>query len=271
MQSGNIAFRSLELESLDSPDALEGDILTKLGLTRFRPEVAPIVGEVIAGGAAERAGLRAKDEIVAIDGAKIENWSEVVERVRSAPGDPLSFVVAREGGEVELRITPQRTVENGEAVGKMGAGPIVDRQAMERLFTEVRYGAFESFARALYKTWDTSVFTLKMLGRMLVGEISWKNLSGPITIADYAGQTAQLGVIYYFGFLALISISLGVLNLLPIPLLDGGHLMYYTVEFLKGSPVSERVMEIGQRIGIALLFTLMAFALFNDINRLLSS
>jgi regulator of sigma E protease len=271
MESGNIAFRALELESLNSPEALEGDILGKLGLTRFRPEVAPVVGEVIGGGAANAAGLRAKDEIIEIDGVAIENWSEVVERVRASPERSLSFVVARDGSETRLSITPERTIENGKPIGKMGAGPVVDRVAMERLFTEVRYGVGESLTRAIYKTWDTSVFTLKMLGRMLVGEVSWKNLSGPITIADYAGQTAQLGIVYYFGFLALISISLGVLNLLPIPLLDGGHLMYYTAEILKGSPVSERVMEIGQRIGIALLFTLMAFALFNDINRLLSS
>ena len=271
MESGNIAFRTLDLESLDSPDALEGDILARLGLTRFRPEVAPVVGEVIRGGAADAAGLRAKDEIIEIDGVAIENWSEVVERVRASPEQSLSFVVARDGKDERLLITPERTVENGKPIGKMGAGPVVDRAAMERLFTEVRYGVVESFTRAIYKTWDTSVFTFRMLGRMLVGEVSWKNLSGPITIADFAGQTAQLGFVYYFGFLALISISLGVLNLLPIPLLDGGHLMYYTAEILKGSPVSERVMEIGQRIGIALLFTLMAFALFNDINRLLSS
>ncbi|MDP1716464.1 MAG: RIP metalloprotease RseP, partial [Burkholderiales bacterium] len=138
------------------------------------------------------------------------------------------------------------------------------------LITEVRYGPLESMSKALLKTWDTSVFSLKMLGKMIVGEVSLKNLSGPITIADYAGQSAQSGWVSYLMFLALISISLGVLNLLPIPLLDGGHLMYYTVEVLKGSPVPDRVMEIGQQFGMALLLTLMAFALYNDINRLIS-
>jgi regulator of sigma E protease len=128
----------------------------------------------------------------------------------------------------------------------------------------------EALGLAASKTWEMSVFSLRMLGRMLTGEVSWKNLSGPVTIADYAGQSAQLGLTPYLAFLALISISLGVLNLLPIPLLDGGHLMYYAVEVVKGSPLSERAMEVGQRVGLALLLCLMAFAFYNDINRLLS-
>jgi regulator of sigma E protease len=138
------------------------------------------------------------------------------------------------------------------------------------MITEVRYGPLDGLLKALHKTWDTSIFSLKMLGKMIVGEVSLKNLSGPITIADYAGQSAQSGLTSYLMFLALISISLGVLNLLPVPLLDGGHLMYYTVEVFKGSPVSDRAIEIGQHVGIALLFTLMVFALYNDINRLLA-
>jgi len=135
----------------------------------------------------------------------------------------------------------------------------------------VSYGPLDAAPKALAKTWEMSVFSLRMLGKMIVGEISWRNLSGPVTIADYAGQSASLGLAPYLSFLALISISLGVLNLLPIPLLDGGHLMYYTIELLKGSPVSERVMELGQRAGLAVLLFLMAFAFYNDIHRLLSS
>jgi len=137
--------------------------------------------------------------------------------------------------------------------------------------TEVRYGPLEAVVRAAQRTWEVSTFTLMMLGKMLVGDVSLKNLSGPITIADYAGQSAQLGWLPYLSFLALISISLGVLNLMPVPLLDGGHLMYYVAEIVKGSPVSERVMEVGQQVGMVLLFSLMAFALYNDINRLLGS
>jgi regulator of sigma E protease len=138
------------------------------------------------------------------------------------------------------------------------------------MLVRVQHGLLDSLSRAVARTADISVFSLKMLGRMLIGEVSWKHLSGPVTIADFAGQSASLGWISYLTFLALISISLGVLNLLPIPLLDGGHLMYYLIEIVKGRPVSERAMELGQRVGLALLLVMMAFAFYNDLNRLLT-
>jgi len=142
------------------------------------------------------------------------------------------------------------------------------KREFERMTTTVRYGPVEAIGKAAHKVWDLSVFSIKMLGRMIVGDVSWKNLSGPITIADYAGQSAQMGWITYLGFLALVSVSLGVLNLLPIPLLDGGHLVYYLAEIVMRRPVSERVMEIGQRFGLALLLGLTFFAFYNDLNRL---
>lgn len=268
--SDAIAWRELNLAGL-SGEQLDSDFLRAVGFSYYRPPVKPVIGEVVSGGAAQRAGLRPGDEFVAIEGRDITRWEQVVEMVRSRPGKPFRVDIQREGRLLpEIVLTPSMVVEGGREVGKIGAAPRIDPRVMEGLTANVRFGPVESLTRALHKTWDTSTFTLKMLGKMIVGEVSLKNLSGPITIADYAGQTAQSGWVAYLLFLALISISLGVLNLLPIPLLDGGHLMYYTVEIIKGSPVSERTIEIGQHVGVALLFTLMAFALYNDINRLIS-
>ena len=193
-----------------------------------------------------------------------------MEQVRRHPAAELRLTFQRGAERRELTLIPETVQQNGSAIGRIGAAAKLDQQALDKLVTVVRYGAASALAKAVEKTWDTSVFSLRMLGRMLLGQVSWKNLSGPVTIADYAGQSAQLGIISYLNFLALISISLGVLNLLPIPLLDGGHLMYYTVEIFKGSPVSDQMMEIGQKIGLTLLLVLMAFAFYNDINRLIS-
>jgi regulator of sigma E protease len=167
-------------------------------------------------------------------------------------------------------MVPEATSENGEPIGRIGIAVAEPALGGVSMFGEVRYGVGAGLVKAGRQTWETSVLSLQMIGRMFTGEVSWKNLSGPVTIADYAGQTAQLGWSHYIKFLALISISLGVLNLLPIPVLDGGHLLYYVIEIIKGGPISERVMEIGQQIGLALLVMLMAFAFYNDINRLIS-
>ncbi|HYC48412.1 MAG TPA: RIP metalloprotease RseP [Burkholderiales bacterium] len=268
-ESGERAERELDLSRL-SPADLDSDFLRTLGLTRQQPVLAPVIGNVVAGGAAERAGLKAGDEIVSINNRRALVWDDIVSAVRSHPGRELTFEVRRDEARVTLAVTPEVYTEAGKPVGRIGAGPKVDRAALAALTIEVRYGPVESIGKALYKTWDTSVFSLQMLGKMIVGEVSLKNLSGPITIADYAGQSAQMGWVSFLLFLALISISLGVLNLLPIPLLDGGHLMYYVFEIFKGSPVSDKAIEIGQHLGMALLFVLMAFALYNDINRLIS-
>jgi regulator of sigma E protease len=253
------------------PADLDGDFLQKLGLQPYEPLVRPIIGKLAEGGVAQRAGLRADDRIVRIDGHDIAQWKELVEAVRSHPGSAMHLEIERAGSLLALDVTPDATNEAGKQVGKIGAAPFVDQHEFDALMTSVSYAPPAAFGQAVRKTWETAAVSLKMMGKMVFGEISMKNLSGPITIADYAGQSAQMGVTAYLGFLALISISLGVLNLLPIPLLDGGHLLYYTVELVKGSPVSEKAWEVGQNMGIALLVTLMAFALYNDISRLILS
>jgi regulator of sigma E protease len=182
----------------------------------------------------------------------------------------MTMAVERAGHLRTLEVRPEAVELNGERVGRIGAAPFVPPSHAEKMLVRVQYGPLESAWKAIDKTVDISVFSLRMIGKMVIGEVSWRHLSGPVTIADFAGQSAQLGWISYLTFLALISISLGVLNLLPIPLLDGGHLMYYVVEIIKGSPVSERAMELGQRVGLALLLVMMAFAFYNDFNRLLS-
>jgi regulator of sigma E protease len=178
--------------------------------------------------------------------------------------------VERAGATRAVEVVPDAVNAGTTRIGRIGAGPRQPEGYADKLLIRVQHGPIEAFARGAAKTWDIAVFSLKMLGKMLVGEISWRHLSGPVTIADFAGQSAQMGWISYVTFLALISISLGVLNLLPIPLLDGGHLMYYAIEIVKGRPVSERFMELGQRVGLALLLVMMAFAFYNDLNRLLT-
>ncbi len=264
-----LTWRTLDLSRFDL-EGFDSDPLARLGLRLNRPDVAPIIGTVVPGSVAEAGGLRAGDRVISIDGGAILVWEDVVKAVRAHPAETLQLQILREGNRIEIRLRPEAVQQNGERFGRIGAAPQVDAGAMKDLVATVRYAPWPALVLAFERTWETSAFSLKMLGKMAIGEVSWKNLSGPVTIADYAGQSAQLGIGAYVAFLALISISLGVLNLLPIPLLDGGHLLYYLVEIFKGSPLSERAMELGQRLGLTLLLSLMAFAFYNDLNRLLA-
>src|SRR5512139_1342905 len=266
---GLAAGRSVRLDASKlETENLERDVLRPLGIVRYDPEIAPVIGQVLPDSAAARAGFKPGDRVIAADGQAVANWQDWVQRVRQHPGTPLRIEYERQGQRTELTVIPDAVVEAGERIGRIGAAPQVDEAVLAALMTEVRYGPLDALWQGTVKTWDMSVFTLEMMGRMVLGQVSWRNLSGPLTIADYAGQSATLGWISFVGFLALVSVSLGVLNLLPIPLLDGGHLMYYVAEVFTGRPVSERTMEIGGRIGMALLLLLMSFALFNDLQRL---
>jgi regulator of sigma E protease len=261
-EKGQIAFRRLDLSGLSAAD-LDSDFLNKIGLTRFSPA---LIGEVQAAKAGQRAGLRGGDEVLAVDGKPITSWEELVAAVQPSAGNSLVLTIRRGNETLEVPVVPDAVEEGGRTVGRIGVAR--DVSLFEKQLVQVRYGPLAALGQAVVKTWEISVLSLQMLGKMITGEVSLKNLSGPITIADYAGQSAQMGWLYYLRFIALISISLGVLNLLPVPVLDGGHLMYYIVEIIRGRPVSERALEIGQRIGMVVLFSLMVFAIYNDIHRL---
>lgn len=249
---------------------MEKDPLTPLGLVLYRPPLPAIVGQVMPTSAAAIAGFRTGDRVLEIDGKQISEWADVGATVRNSVGRPLVFTIDRAGQRMTLTATPRLSGEGEARVGRLGIAVKEDTSVMSGMTTLVRYNPWEAATRAVAKTWDTAIISLRMMGRMITGELSWKNLSGPVTIADYAGQTARLGLSYYLSFVALISISLGVLNLLPVPVLDGGHLMYYLAEFIKGKPLSDRVLAIGQQVGFSLLALLMLFAFYNDFNRLFS-
>ena len=262
-----LTWRTLDLSGFDL-EGFDSDPLARLGLRLNLPDVAPVIDKIVPGSVADVGGLRPGDRVVSIDGGEIRVWEDLVKAVRARPGEFLKLGIVRGSEKIDIRLKPEAVQAYGSRFGRIGASPRRDPQAMKDLVTTVRYSPAAALGMALERTWEMSAFSLKMLGKMVVGQVSWKNLSGPVTIADYAGQSAQLGIGAYIAFLALISISLGVLNLLPIPLLDGGHLLYYLVEIFKGSPVSERTMELGQRLGLTLLLFLMAFAIYNDFNRL---
>lgn len=268
-EQSEVAFRRLALQAAGE-QGWEGDALERLGIRFFRPNLPPVVGKVLAGSPGEVAGLRSGDEIVAVDGSEVVTWHDFVLKVRDAAERTLRVELLRDGRPVAVDVVPEAISERGRRIGRVGVAVAESPDAVREVRIFVRYGFFAAGGKALAETWDKSVFSLVMLGKMLTGEVSWRNLSGPVTIADYAGQSARLGIDYYLKFMALVSISLGVLNLLPIPVLDGGHLMYHMIEVVRRRPLSERAMEIAQQVGLSILFVLMAFAFFNDMNRLFS-
>lgn len=246
------------------------DVTELLGLSPWKPDIPAVLGGVSVKGAAEAAGFKAGDRIVSIDEDIIVNWKKVVEIIQSSADKPLSIMIERDGRQQAISLTPQKKQIGDKEVGFMGAYPKVPESLINKTRTTVEYGPVEALVRAVDETWMFSMLTLKVLGKMVVGEAALDNISGPITIAQYAGITASIGFLTYLKFLAMISVSLGVLNLLPVPMLDGGHLFYYLIEIIKGSPVSQKIEEMGQQFGMTILFMLMSLAIFNDIQRLIN-
>jgi regulator of sigma E protease len=255
------------LSELTEPGAL----LPGLGLRPWSPTLPPVIGEVVPGGTAAAAGLRVGDEILSADDQPVSDWSDWVERVRSVPGSTMLLRVRREGTDISLPLTiGSVTDDSGVVVGRIGAAVRVADDLYEGYRAQQRYGAGAAFTHALERTWSMSVLTVRMVIRMVTGDVSVKNISGPINIAQYAGYSASVGLASFLNFLAVVSLSLGILNLLPIPVLDGGQVVYQVAEAVKGKPLSERAQILGQQIGIAWLVLVMSFAFYNDLSRLFS-
>ncbi|MDN5498827.1 MAG: sigma E protease regulator RseP [Shewanella sp.] len=242
--------------------------ITALGLGVYRPAIEPQIALISEGSAAAKSDLKVGDTLVAINGQQYTDWQAFVDIIQHSANVPVELTVRRNGEQFAISVTPA-SVKNsdGKDIGVLGVSP-AQAQWPENMRLQLEYGPIESFAIAADKTWQLVVVSFKMIGKLFTGDVSVKNLSGPISIAQGAGNSANYGLVYFLGFLALISVNLGIINLLPLPVLDGGHLLYYFVEVITGKPVSEKVQEIGFRFGAALLLMLMSIALFNDFARL---
>ncbi|MCD8549391.1 MAG: sigma E protease regulator RseP [Shewanella xiamenensis] len=242
--------------------------ITALGLGVYRPAIEPQIALISEGSAAAKSDLKVGDTLVAINGQQYTDWQAFVDIIQHSANVPVELTVRRNGEQFAISVTPA-SVKNsdGKDIGVLGVSP-AQAQWPENMRLQLEYGPIESFAIAADKTWQLVVVSFKMIGKLFTGDVSVKNLSGPISIAQGAGSSANYGLVYFLGFLALISVNLGIINLLPLPVLDGGHLLYYFVEVITGKPVSEKVQEIGFRFGAALLLMLMSIALFNDFARL---
>ena len=258
--------------TLELQDWLRGaeqpDPVTALGLTSWKPPVPPLIGQVSPDGAAAAAGLEAGDLIVAINDTPVDDWLvDVVPTIQSSAGQPLQLTIERDGRSRLLELTPAAREQDGKQIGFIGAG-IEAFEWPEHMMRSISHNPLAAIPVAMVKTWDMTALTLDSLKKMITGLVSAKNLSGPITIAKVAGASAKSGLESFLSFIAYLSISLGVLNLLPIPVLDGGHLVYYTAEWIRGKPLSERIQGWGLQIGLTLIVGVMLFAIYNDISRL---
>jgi regulator of sigma E protease len=242
-------------------------VFSSLGLIPFRPKVLNVLGSVQDGSAAQSIGFQANDKIVSLDGTSMQNWEQIVGYVSTRPNETVEASVLRNGLIISLNGTiGSKTVEQ-TTKGYMGFTPTLEPWPEGVVFVH-QYGVVKAMSKAMDKTWRLMTLSIEMLGKLITGDVSVKNLSGPISIAQGAGMSASLGLVYFLGFLALISVNLGIINLLPLPVLDGGHLLYYFIELFSGRPVPESVQEVGFKIGGVLLLLLMSIAIVNDIARL---
>jgi len=274
-----LAVRDEQGDTRQASLAIEGDrraltepgaLLPGLGFDFWYPVVPARVGKIMPGSPAERAGLREGDLIAAVDGTPVADFPALVAVVQPKPGATLDFTVERAGQSLRVPIDVEAQREGERLIGRIGVQPASPGELPEGMRTLERYGPLGAVARATEKTWDMSVLTVRMLWNVATGDVSVKNLSGPINIAEYAGFSARQGILAFLSFLAIVSVSLFVLNLLPIPILDGGQIVYQFAELAKGSPLSERAQAVGQQVGLLLLLVLMSFAFYNDLSRLFS-
>ena len=238
-----------------------------LGIVPLGGKVLPVVEAVVPSSASEKAGLQIGDRIKGVDGEAITEWTQFVERVQQSPAQPLQVTVERGGSEMTLTLTPDGKKVKGQLVGFVGLSPQLV-PLPDEYRTLLQYGPLQALWHGVQKTWSLITLTFDMIGKLIGGIVSLDNLSGPISIAKGAGSSADYGLVYFLGFLALISVNLGIINLFPLPVLDGGHLVYFLIEAITGKPVSEKIQEVGFRIGAAILMLLMGIALFNDFARL---
>lgn len=265
---GIMQNRILDFSSVTPAKVGAGLLEREIGLRPSLPAVTPILGLVEKNSVADKAGLRVGDRIVAIDGRRIELWSEAVAAINARPNELLRLRIERGGLESEIEVRPAAETVGEKKVGRIGIGnrpPVIPAS----MLVVVRYEAWGAFEEAVETTWRMSALTLKLLAKMVQLEVSAKTISGPITIAQYAGATAQIGLDRFVQFLAVVSISLGVLNLLPVPVLDGGHLLLYAIESVRKKPLSERALHAAQQVGLTLLVMLMLLAFYNDLMRIL--
>jgi regulator of sigma E protease len=251
-------------EDIRDPEVFYG----RLGFKPWSPPLKPVIGQVLPESAAFTAGLKTGDLIISADGTIMKDWLQWVDTVKKHPGVAIQLIIERDGVRLPLTITPKSVQVEQQTEGKIGASVHVPEELMKSISVEYSLSPWEALPAAIKTTYSYSSTTLKMMGKMLVGKASVQNLSGPLSIAQYAGQSATMGLVYFIKFMALVSVSLGVLNLLPIPVLDGGHLLFFALEGIKGSPVSEKIQLFFQQLGIALLASLMALAMVLDIQRL---